>query len=99
LSQVVNEGAAPTPLAFEFQEESTSHSDLELLQRDLQDLGATYLVVEEIEAGGRFECRALFPLSPQSTYQKTFSGFASTPQAAMQQVLAEARAWKRGVQR
>jgi hypothetical protein len=98
-SQFAADPATPAPLAFEFQQDTPDQRDLGLLQRDLQDLGASYLVVEEIEGGNRFECRALLPLSPQSTYQKTFSGFGSTPQAAMQQVLAEVRAWKRAAQR
>ena len=63
------------------------------LQRELQDLGASYLTVEQ--DGERFECRSLFPLSPDSSYQKAFSGVGSTPEAAMQQVLAEVQNWQR----
>jgi len=63
------------------------------LQEKIQSLGAVYLTVER--EGDRFECRSLFPLSPESSYQKAFSGVGSTPQAAMEQVLAEVRNWQR----
>lgn len=66
---------------------------LSALQRDIQELGAVYLTVER--EGDRFECRTLFPLSPESSYQKAFSAIGSTPQAAMEQVLAEARNWQK----
>ncbi len=72
---------------------SKSQSNLTELQSELEDLGAVHLVVERIEEG-RFECRTLLPLSSQSTYQKSFSAQATTPQASMQQVIAEVRAWR-----
>lgn len=70
--------------------------DVNVLKRELQDLGAAYMAVEELE--GRYECRSLFPLTAESSYQKAFSGFGSTPEAAMEQVLAEVRAWQRAAQ-
>lgn len=63
------------------------------LQQELQQLGATYLVVEE--DGAHFECRALFPLSAGSSYQKTFSALGTSPEGAMEKVLAEAATWQR----
>jgi hypothetical protein len=63
------------------------------LQQEIQALGAVYLTVER--DGDRFECRTLFPLSPESSYQKAFSAIGSTPQAAMEQVLAEVHNWQR----
>jgi len=69
--------------------------DLPALNRELQNLGAAYLVVEELASGGRYECRCLMPISPENVYQKAFSGSGSTPQAAMEQVVAEIRAWRR----
>jgi len=67
------------------------------LQEEIQALGAVYLTVER--EGDRFECRSLFPLAPQSSYQKAFSAIGSTPQAAMEQVLAEVRNWQRAQRR
>jgi hypothetical protein len=101
----------PVPLAFDFQDDphrptkskvvpaqhDGSPDVLTDLQHELQNLGAEYLTVERDE--DRFECRALFPLSPESSYQKAFSANGSSPQAAMEQVLAEALAWKRAAQR
>lgn len=63
------------------------------LQQEIKELGAVYLVVEQDR--DRFECRTLFPLSPESSYQKAFSATGSTPQAAMEQVLAEVHNWQR----
>jgi len=104
----------PAPFAFDFQQDPEhpvrpevvlsehrdsprSAGDLTELQQELQDLGAEYLTVERDD--DRFECRALFPLSPQSSYQKAFSATGSSPQTAMEQVLAEVTAWKRATQR
>lgn len=70
------------------------HGDLVPLQRELQELGAAYLVVEELEADVRYECRCLMPLAAESVYQKAFSGIGSSPRAALEQVVAEVRAWK-----
>jgi hypothetical protein len=96
------------PFAFDFREEPqiprgevrrTEHlepqppADIKRLQRELQALGAAYLTVER--DGDRFECRTLFPLAPESSYQKAFSALGTTPEAAMEQVLAEVRSWKR----
>lgn len=78
-------------------EDAAPHDDLAQLQEKIQALGAVYLTVER--DGDRFECRSLFPLSPQSSYQKAFSAVGSTPQAAMEQVLAEANNWQRAQRR
>jgi hypothetical protein len=82
-------------------EEPEAQSDrantLAQLQEQIQALGAVYLTVER--DGDRFECRSLFPLSSQSSYQKAFSAVGSTPQAAMEQVLAEAHNWQRSQRR
>lgn len=88
-----------TVLPVEHQESSmTPGSDtLAQLQQEIQALGAVYLTVER--EGDRFECRSLFPLAPQSSYQKAFSAIGSTPQAAMEQVLAEVRNWQRAQRR
>lgn len=97
--------AAPASFEFDFHENPqsdvrrTDHVEqvvqpgIPALQHELQDLGASYLTVEQ--DGDRFECRSLFPLSPESSYQKAFSGVGSTPEAAMQQVLAEVQNWQR----
>jgi hypothetical protein len=108
--QAADEKTAP-PLAFEYREATpldprairpAQHdegsvepegSDLAQLQEEIQALGAVYLTVEQ--DGDRFECRSLFPLAPQSSYQKAFSAVGTTPQAAMEQVLAEVRNWQR----
>jgi len=103
------EGNGAPPLAFEYREATpldlhavspVEHEQpsgepdrLTELQEEIQSLGAVYLTVER--DGDRFECRSLFPLAPQSSYQKTFSAIGSTPQAAMEQVLAEVRNWQR----
>lgn len=71
--------------------------ELATLQGELQELGAASLTVER--DGDRFECRTLIPLTPQSTYQKAFNAYGTTPQAAMEQVLAEVRNWQRETQR
>jgi hypothetical protein len=98
------------PLAFEFEDQRirpevspVEHLEpaggmddagsLAQLKQEIEALGAVYLIVES--AGDRFECRTLFPLSPQSSYQKAFSATGSTPQAAMEQVLAEVSNWQR----
>lgn len=77
------------------EEMASSPNALPSLQREFQDLGADYVVVEAVEGTGAFECRCLMPLAPQSSYQKAFSAVGSRPEAAMEQVLAEVRAWKR----
>jgi hypothetical protein len=100
-----------SPFAFDFQDEPTravrrdhvkaiEHTEpvekrdsLAELQRQIQELGAAFLTVEH--DGDRYECRSLFPISPDSSYQKAFSAVGTTPEAAMQQVLAEAKNWKR----
>lgn len=71
--------------------------ELATLQREIEDLGAASLTVER--DGDRFECRTLIPLTPQSTYQKAFNAYGTTPQAAIKQVLAEVRIWQREMQR
>jgi hypothetical protein len=102
------------PFAFDFQDEQTrpgvspaehlepaartdDANSLARLQQEIQALGAVYLTVER--DGDRFECRTLFPLEPQSSYQKAFSAVGSTPQAAMEQVLAEVSNWQRAAAR
>jgi hypothetical protein len=72
-------------------------NSLARLQQEIQALGAVYLTVER--DGERFECRTLFPLAPESSYQKAFSAIGSTPQAAMEQVLAEVHNWQRAARR
>ena len=72
---------------------SDGADSLAQLQQEIQALGADYLTVER--DGDRFECRCLFPLSAGSSYQKAFSAVGSTPQAAMEQVLAEVHNWQR----
>lgn len=76
----------------EYQESVRSELPLEALRDRLESLGAEQIVVEQV--GDAFECRALFPLSPQSSYQKVFSARGSTLQAAVSQVVSEAEAWR-----
>lgn len=110
--QDASDASAP-PLAFEYreatpldpravrpvehEEPATGSDGLMQLQEEIQALGAVYLTVER--DGDRFECRSLLPLAPQSSYQKAFSAIGSTPQAAMEQVLAEVRNWQRAQRR
>lgn len=107
----VDESQQPAPFAFDFQEEPTqpqaalaehvdsprAPNDVTRLQHELQELGAEYLTVERDE--DRFECRALFPLSPESSYQRAFSAIGSSAETAMEQVLAEVVAWKQAARR
>ena len=67
------------------------------LEQEIKALGAVYLILER--DGDRFECRTLFPLSTESSYQKAFSAIGSTPQAAMEQVVAEVNNWQKAAKR
>jgi hypothetical protein len=84
----------PVALAQYESEEQARLPDERLIKQQFESLGASYVVVEELEPG-RFECRCLVPLSAESSYQKAFSAVGSSQAAAIEQVLAEVRAWQR----
>lgn len=63
-------------------------SNLKNLQKDLQALGADYIIVEELE-NGVYECRCLVPLPGESNYQKAMSAQASDPSDAMRGVIEQ----------
>ncbi len=68
-------------------------SNLVRWQRDLEQLGAKYVVVEAL--GDQYQCRCLLPLAPDSAYEKAFSANDLDPQRAMQAVIAQVKMWQR----
>jgi hypothetical protein len=91
-----NSGELRSPIVrAEHREEVVATGELAALEESFRQLNADYVVVEQVAEGDQFECRCLMQLSPQSSYQKAFSAMGSNPEAAMRQVLAEVRAWRR----
>jgi hypothetical protein len=72
--------------------EEATHESLVPWQQQLEQLGARYLIVEQLEMG--YQCRCLIPVAEGSVYEKPFSAVASSPTAAMQQVIAQVKQWQ-----
>lgn len=74
----------------------TERERMQRLQARLQQLGATYLRLEELNSGRqerlfRFQCQ--LPVAGGSAYQRPFQGEHADPLEAMQRVLAEVETW------
>jgi hypothetical protein len=64
------------------------------VRQRLEDLGAQYVVLEEIDAGQRFRFAAQMLVSPRQPQVRPFETTASDPVVAARTVLAEVEQWR-----
>lgn len=79
----------------EVTDSNSTDPELRQLQSDLERLGATYMVVEQVAGSEMFECRCLVNLSARSSYSRAFSAEGTSPAEAATAVIDQVRKWRR----
>lgn len=64
------------------------------VRQKLEDLGAQYVVLEELDAGQRYRFAAQMLISPRHTQVQPFEAIASDPVVAARAVLADVESWR-----
>lgn len=64
------------------------------VRQKLEELGAQYVVLEELDAGQRYRFAAQMQVSPRLPQVRPFEAVAADPVAAARTVLAEVESWR-----
>lgn len=64
------------------------------VRQKLEELGAQYVVLEEIDAGQRYRFSAQMQVSPRQPQVRPFEAVAADPVAAARTVLADVETWR-----
>jgi hypothetical protein len=64
------------------------------VRQKLEDLGAQYVVLEELDAGQRYRFAVRMQVSPRQPQVQPFEAVASDPAAAARTVLADVESWR-----
>ncbi len=69
-------------------------ADVQQVRQKLEQLGAQYVVLEELDAGQRYRFSVQMQVSPRLPQVRPFEALASDPAVAARQVLADVEAWR-----